>query len=176
LSKYVLRESRSRPSLAGLRLLFVLLTFAASAAARSLAVLDFELVDTTLAVGDPGQIERTQQLAPMLREALAARGVELIDIPATTAAAANHGVGYLFDHPELAATLAGSGGADTIAVCRHDRPTALFSYLCIRVVEAARSRVIGDFVVEIKGQFSVTAPRGVARLADDIAATLGVRQ
>jgi len=151
-----------------------LFAFSSAAFARPLAVLDYELVDYTLTPNEPLQVERTQRLAPLLREALISRGVELVDIPGVTVARASPGVNYLFDHPEIAAALARSRGAETIAVCRHDRPSALFSYLHVRLVDADRSRVIGDFVVEIKGQFDTTAPHGTARLADDIATALEV--
>lgn len=160
-------------TLAGFTLAFALLCISPASLAGRLAVLDFELVDTTLDPGGAEQVERTRQLAPLLREALASRGVELLEIPGPAAARSNHGVGYLFDRPQLAAALARMGGAEAIAVCRHDRPTPLFSYLRVRLVDADRAKVIEDFTVEIKGQFDVTARHGTARLAEGIAGRLG---
>ena len=143
--------------------------------AATVAVLDFELADTTLTDDRPAQVERTARLAPMLRAALASAGIEAVAVAGARAEAANPGRGYLFERPAEAAALGREKGADFIAVCRHDRPSPLFSYLRVRLVDAAKASVIGDYVVEIKGQFEVTAPRGTARLADDIASRLGKR-
>ena len=78
-------------------------------------MLEFELVDTTLAADDPLQSEGTRQLAPLLRGALAARGFGSMEIDAAAVAAAERGVGYLFDRPELAAPHGAARLADGIA-------------------------------------------------------------
>jgi hypothetical protein len=149
-----------------------LFAFSPAALARPLAVLNFELVDATQEANDPLQIERTQRLGPLLREALAARGVELVDVPGVTAVRASPGGSYLFDRPQIAAAMGRSRGAEAVAVCRYDRSTATSSALRVRLVDAERSQVMRDFVVEIKDQFDSAAPRGTARLADDIADAL----
>jgi hypothetical protein len=144
-----------------------------SAAQRSIVVLDFELRDLTLDAGSPEARAQAAAVGPLLRKALAASAdLRVVELPPGEQAAADRAEGYLFDHPEAAAELAQRHGADWIAVCRLHKPSPLFSYLIVRLVETKPRRPAGEFVVEIKGRFEETAARGTARLAEQIGAAL----
>jgi hypothetical protein len=144
-----------------------------SAAQRTIAVLDFELRDLTLDSGSPEAGAQAAAVGPLLRKALAGSAdLRVIELPPGEQAAADRAEGYLFDHPEVAAELAQRHGADWIAVCRLHKPSPLFSYLIVRLVETKPRRPAGEFVVEIKGRFEDTAARGTARLTEQIQAAL----
>jgi hypothetical protein len=155
-------------------LLFALSAWSAeSAAQRTIAVLDFELRDLTLEAGSPEARAQAQAVGPLLRKSLAASAdLRVIELPPGEQASADRAEGYLFDHADAAAELAQRHGADWIAVCRLHKPSPLFSYLIVRLVETKPRRPAGEFVVEIKGRFEETAARGAARLAEQIRAAL----
>lgn len=142
-------------------------------AATSIAVLDFELKDLTLLPGAIEEVERTASMGPLLREALAEKdGLQLVTIDATAQSKANAAFGYLFDHPELAAELGEKYGADYVAVGRVHKPSFLFVYLKVHLVDVNAKRLVGDYVVEIKGYLDKLNRRGVASLAKQIVHTI----
>jgi hypothetical protein len=151
-------------------LLLALIAWSADSAAQpTIAVLDFELRDLTLDAGSPEATAQAQAVGPLLRKSLAGSGdIRVVELPPGEQAAADRAEGYLFDHLEAAAELAQRHGADWIAVCRLHKPSPLFSYLIVRLVETRPRRPAGEFVVEIKGRFDDTAARGTARLAEQI--------
>ena len=74
----------------------------------------------------------------------------------------NVSFGYLFDHTEVAAQLGERSGVDWIAVGRVHKPSFLFAYLKVRLVNTRTRRVVGDFVVEVKGYLKKLTERGAA--------------
>jgi hypothetical protein len=139
-----------------------------TAAAHSIAVLEFELNDLTLTPNSQEDRDRTAQLGPMLRDALAARGVAVVPVTSHAQDAADKGFGYLFEHPDEAAGLARAAGADWVVACRLHKPSFLFSYLKVRLIDARSGEMAGNFTVEIKGRFEDTARRGVRALTEQI--------
>jgi len=89
--------------------------------------------------------------------------------------AADKASGYLFDHDDAAAELARAAVADYVAVGRLHKPSPLFSYLMVTLIRTADARRVGEYVVEIKGQFEQTAAKGTRRLAEQIQQTLQSR-
>ena len=117
-------------------------------AGTRIAVLDFELNDLTLLPRTPEELARTAGVAPLLREALVKKGgYESVAIGPAAQAQANVSFGYLFDHTEVAAQLGERLGVDWIAVGRVHKPSFLFAYLKVRLVNTRPRRVAGDFVV-----------------------------
>lgn len=146
---------------------------ASAAEAARIAVLDFELNDLTVAPGAPEELQRTASIKPLLEQALSERtSLSLTQIPSASQQAADRGFGYLFEHPKAAADLAASTGADYVVVGRLHKPSFLFAYLKAQLVEVRRGRVIGDYVVEVKGSQPVLTRRGVEALAEYIGGTL----
>lgn len=152
--------------------LFALFSVPAFAGMR-IAVLDFELNDLTLIPRTPEELERTASVAPLLREALTKRGgYELVAIDAATQNEADGSFGYLFDHPGVAAELGRRFGVDWVAVGRVHKPSFLFAYLKVHLVNVKTKRIVGDYVVEVKGYLKKLTERGTASLADQIDQTI----
>jgi hypothetical protein len=166
---------RFRRGLSGPIALALLLAGSAQASAetKSLTVLDFELIDLTLLPDTPEEIERTASVAPMLRKELTERNeLRVVDVGSLAQTQADRGVGYLFQHDGVAADLASRHGAEYIAVGRVHKPSFLFVYLMVHLVDVADKARIGDFVVEVKGQTPRALQGGVERLAEKISGTL----
>ncbi len=141
-----------------------------------IAVLEFELHDLTLLPRMPEELERTASVAPLLRAALVKKGgYESVTIAADTQAKANAAFGYLFDHPEVAAELGARFGAEWVAIGRVHKPSFLFAYLKVHLVNVNSQRLSGDFVVEVKGYLKKLTERGVARLAEQIVQTINAK-
>ena len=76
----------------------------APAVQKTIAVLDFELLDLTLTPGIAAERERTASIGPMLRQTLKTEyGFELVTIDSDTQNAADLGSGYIFEHHDVAA-------------------------------------------------------------------------
>ncbi len=98
-------------------------------AETKIAILEFELKDMTLAPRIPAEIKRTASIKPLLEAALKTADYTIIDIDLESQKFADSGVGYLFDHDDVAAKLAKGFGADYVLVGRLHKPSFLFSYL-----------------------------------------------
>jgi hypothetical protein len=84
-----------------------LLSFSATLYAQtSIAILDFELSDVTLAPNIPTEINRTASIKGMLEGELKRAGYKIIEINSNAQIEANGGFGYLFNHNDVAADLA----------------------------------------------------------------------
>ena len=155
--------------------LFALCSVPAFAQSR-IAVLDFELHDLTLLPRTPEELERTASVAPLLRAALVKKGgYEPVTIAPDTQAKANAAFGYLFDQPEVAAELGARFGAEWVVIGRVHKPSFLFAYLKVHLVNVTSQRLTGDFVVEVKGYLKKLTERGAVRLAEQIVQTIDAK-
>jgi hypothetical protein len=153
--------------------LLLLLAAGVGQAETAVAVLDFELNDLTLDPATAEELARTASLRPLLEAALAQRGeYRLVAVTGGRQREADRGFGYLFEHPGAAAALAAERGADFVLVGRLHKPSFLFAYLQARLVSVGAGRVVGYYVVEVKGSEPALTERGIEALAADIAATL----
>lgn len=137
-----------------------------------IAVLDFTLKDLTVTPTSKEEWSRSAALAPMLREALAAKGYAVVHIDATAQTQADAGFAYLYDHPDEAAKLAKRYGAEIVAVGLLHKPSFLFAYLKLRLIDTRRLQLLGEFIVEIKGSAAKVTERGIAQLAKQIDAKI----
>lgn len=144
-------------------------------AASAITVLDFELHDMTLTPNRTDEVDRTARVAPELRNALRRRGLDSAVVSAMKQTEANKSVGYLFDHPDAAAELAAAVGAQWIAVGRLYKPSDLFAYLQVQLVDVCKRRGVGDFSVEIKGRGEALLARGADALAEQLAQALDAK-
>lgn len=120
-------------------------------ATPSIAVLEFELKDLTLKPGVPEEIRRTASIKPLLEGELRSAGYQVVNIPLPAQKEANSGVGYLFDHPDVAAQLGKKFGADYVLVGRLHKPSFLFAYVMGNLVQVSDSSLVGRFISESKG-------------------------
>jgi hypothetical protein len=152
--------------------LLILFSFPVFADTR-IAVLDFDLNDLTLLPRTPEELERTASVAPLLRAALVKKGgYELVTIDPEMQAKADVSFGYLFEHLDVAADLGRRFEVDWIAVGRVHKPSFLFVYLKVRLVNVKTQRLAGDYVVEVKGYLKKLTERGAASLAERIDQTI----
>jgi hypothetical protein len=153
---------------AGLWLAWAPASWSEPGTARSIAVLEFELNDLTPLPATPEELARTAAIRPLVEQALKERGERLIAVPAAAQALANVGFGYLYDHPEAAAQLGRTQGADWVLVGRLHKPSFLFAYLLGRLVNCRSGQVAANLVVEAKGPAEQVTRRAAARLAEQL--------
>lgn len=156
-------------------ILALLLCFGAVDANAKLrvAVLEFELKDTTLAPGIPAEIARTASIRPMLETELKKSGFEMVSISQLDQEQVTAGMGYLFDHPDVAAQLGNKFGADYVVVGRLHKPSFLFFYLIAHLVDVKKEALRGEYTYEVKGGEKKLVAQGVEGISEKISKTLG---
>jgi len=137
-------------------------------AETSIAILDFELSDVTLAPGIPAEIERTASIKAMLEGELKRAGYKIIAVDLAAQHEANGGFGYLFNHNDVAAELANKAGADYVLVGRLHKPSFLFAYLMGHLIKTHDGGLIENYVVETKGGDKKLTLKAVETLASKI--------
>ena len=130
--------------------IFVFMSFSLSAETK-IAILEFELKDMTLAPRIPAELKRTASIKPLLEAELKKAGYTIINIDIESQKYADSGVGYLFDHDDVAAKLAKQFGADYVLVGRLHKPSFLFSYLMGHLIRVSDAKLIGNYISEAKG-------------------------
>ena len=154
--------------------LFLLFTFCPSInAAPRIAILDFELIDITSLPNTAKEISRTASIKPFLEEALSQKGdYQFIQISLAEQSAANPGFGYLFKFHDVAAKLGKQFGADWIIVSQHSKPSFLFSYLMVHVVNVKTGKLMGRYEIELKGNHEKVTQHGTRKLARKISSLI----
>ena len=154
-------------------LLAVVLLNSPAEAAQRIAVLAFELNDITSLPNTLAEQQRTATMAPILIETLARSGdYQLQAVDADLQKSANGGFGYLFQNPEYAADLGRELGADLIIVSQHSKPSFLFSYLWVYLVDVKTETTLARYDIELKGNHEKVTRYAMASLAKKIEATL----
>lgn len=129
----------------------------------------------TLAPNIPIEVERTASIKPLLEQQLRDSHYQIVAITTTDQQHANSGVGYLFDHNDVAAHLGQQNGADFIIVGRLHKPSFLFAYLMVHLIEVKTGRLIGNYVTEAKGPQRKMTAKAVESLRVKINLTLQKR-
>jgi len=122
-----------------------------SFAETKIAILNFELKDMTLAPRIPTEIKRTASIRPLLEKELKKADYVMIDIDSKSQKFADSGVGYLFDHHDVAAKLGEQFGADYILVGRLHKPSFLFAYMMGHLIRVSDAKLVGNYISEAKG-------------------------
>ncbi len=130
-----------------------------------IAILEFELKDLTMIPRTPAEITRTLSIKPLLEAELKKLGYVIIDIAPKYQKFANSGVGYLFDHHDVAANLGKQFDADYIFVGRLHKPSFLFAYLMGHLIRVRDAKLIGNYVSEAKGPSRNITIKAVESLA-----------
>jgi len=120
-------------------------------AGTKIAILEFELKDLTLAPRIPAEIKRTASIKPLLEAELESADYTIINVDLKSQKFADAGVGYLFDHHDVAAKLGKKFGADYVLVGRLHKPSFLFSYLMGHLIRVRDAKLIGNYISEAKG-------------------------
>lgn len=156
-----------------LSLLFLATFFshAINAQAR-VVILDFELKDVTYLPNRPEEIERTASIKPLLTDELKKAGLIILPIDSAAQQSLNMGVGYLFDHVDVAAQLGKKVNADYVIVGRLHKPSFLFAYILTEIVEVKSGTLVDSLSVETKGGEKKLTGKAIEMLADKINAVL----
>lgn len=141
-------------------------------AGSKIAILEFELKDLTLKPRIPAEIKRTASIKPLLVNELKTAGYEIFNIEPRDQKIANGGIGYLFDHHDIASELGKKVGADYVLVGRLHKPSFLFSYLMGHLVRVNDAKLIGNYISEAKGPNIKLTIKTVQSLAVKIDKTL----
>ena len=167
----VLRKWRSRQLMLGILCLISFSSFAET----KIAILDFELKDLTMLPRTAEELERTASIKPLLEAELKKADYVIINIPVKSQQNANAGVGYLFEHDDVAAKLGKQFGADYVLVGRLHKPSFLFAYLMGHLVRVSDARLIGNYISEAKGPNQKLTIKTVENLTVKIDRTLDKR-
>ncbi len=141
-------------------------------AGSKIAILEFELKDLTLKPRIPAEIKRTASIKPLLETELKTANYEIINIEPKDQKFADSGIGYLFDHHDIAAKLGKKVGADYVLVGRLHKPSFLFSYLMGHLIRVKDGKLIGNYISEAKGPNIKLTIKTVQSLAVKIDNTL----
>jgi len=155
-----------------------LFNYSSVSANSRIAILDFELYDITSLPNIQQEIKRTASIKPLLEKALVQLlDADIIQIREQEQKRANAGFGYLFRFHDIAAKLGSHVDADWILVGQHSKPSFLFSYFIVYLVNVQMEKAIARYDIELKGNHQKVTQRAVKRLAKDINLTLisGVR-
>ncbi len=172
LNETLFQTGRMFSPLSGLFLILIFCIHPVAWSETRIAILDFELKDLTLIPNTPAEQSRTASIKPLLEQELASAGYQIIGISPATQQTANSGVGYLFEHNEVAAELAKKFTADFVLVGRLHKPSYLFVYLMGHLIRVSDHKLIGRFIIESKGNDKKLTLKAVESLADEIDAKL----
>ena len=150
--------------------ILIFLVYSGSVAANSqIAILDFELNDITSLPNTQKERKRTASIKPILEQELKKiYNVDIIAISAEEQRDSNPGLGYLFRFHDLVAKLGKQQGAEWVIVGQHSKPSHLFSYLIVYIVNVKKEQAIARFDIELKGNHQKVTQRAVMRLARNI--------
>jgi hypothetical protein len=137
---------------------------------QRIAVLAFELNDITSLPNTPQEQIRTASIQPLLEAAIrqADNSYEIIPINPQTQSVANGSFGYLFRFHDLAAKLGAQANADWVIVGQHSKPSFLFSYLMVHVINVKSEKLAASIDIELKGNHETVTQHGVRSLAEKI--------
>ena len=161
-----------------LSLLFVVIPTLADS---NIAVPDFELLDLTLKLSDPKKVAENEAQEQKKVELIATlliygitntAGYTLVPISIEASTEADQGIGYLFHCTSCSAELGRNHDADYVLIGRLHKPSYLFSYIIVRVIDTQNNMLIADFRSEVKGKPSKSIPGAVDNLLIKINETI----
>lgn len=151
----------------------LLFTTSTTFAATRIAVLDFELNDITSLPNTQTELQRTASMAPLLIQAINQPGkYQALAVASDVQKSANAGFGYLFRNPDEAVKLGQQQQVDLILVSQHSKPSFLFSYLWVYLLDVKTATTLARYDIELKGLHEKVTQHAIATLAKKIQQTL----
>lgn len=142
-------------------------------ASPRIALLNFELNDITSLPDTPAERQRTATMAPLLQEALGGNGdAAVVIVDNDLQKSANTSFGYLFRFHDIAARLGEQLNADWMIVSQHSKPSFLYSYLWVYLIDVKAQRAIARYDIELKGNHESVTRRAIHSLARQIRQTI----
>ena len=125
-----------------------------SAKIGKVMVLDFPLSDLTDLPNPPEELARIAHFNDAFKQKLANDGVQIVPVnDKIKAIAAAQSATYLFDHTDIAASLAEGSGADYIIIGVAMKPTYLFVYPRMLLVDIKTKRKAFTAYVQMEGSW-----------------------
>jgi hypothetical protein len=126
-----------------LSIIFPVFNDANAATPPKVMVLDFQLNDLTDLPNAPQELERISYLSKIYKENLEKLGVNIVPVADKLKAdIQNQSPTYLFDHIEYVADVAAESGADYVLIGVALKPTYLFIYPRILLIDVKLKKVI----------------------------------
>lgn len=120
-------------------------------------VLDFQLNDLTDLPNAPEELARITYLTSAFKQKLIDDGVELVpENDRLKAVSAAQSPTYLFDHTDVAANLAEGSGADYVIIVVALKPTYLFVYPRLLMVDIKTQKVVMAKASQLESSWSDT--------------------
>ena len=138
-------------------------------------VLDFPLSDLTDLPNPPEELARIAYFNVAFKQKLADDGVQIVPVnDKIKAIAATQSATYLFDHTDIAASLAEGSGADYIIIGVAMKPTYLFVYPRMLLVDIKTKRKAFTTYVQMEGSWldKTTTASSAKNLANKVTAEL----
>ena len=124
------------------------LLFAGDTPARNrIMVVDFELRDVSPIPNVAQEVERTEYIDSVIRNMLKEAGYTLMEPCDALIQASQQGLGYLYDRPEVAGRLGGECGADYVLMGQTWKPSFLFVFPQVQVVDTRKNLTREQIVV-----------------------------
>ena len=120
---------------------------AVSPAMKKIMVVDFELRDVSPIPNVTQEVERTALIDSVIRKTLSANGYQLIPACNELKKASEQGNSYLYDRPEVAGEIGGRCGADFVLMGQTWKPSFLFVFPQVQVVDARKNLTREQLVV-----------------------------
>lgn len=156
--------------------LLVLVVPAASAGSDAkVMVSDFQLNDLTDLPNAPEELARIAYLSSTFRQKIVEGSVEVVPVnDQLKAQMSANSATYFFDHPALAAKLAEDSGADYLVIGVALKPTYLFVYPRILMIDIKTQQVVHASYVQLESSWldQHTTARNAEKLAEKVRAKL----
>lgn len=110
-------------------------------------VVDFELRDVSPIPNVAQEVERTEYIDSVIRNTLKEAGYTLMEPCDVLIQASQQGLGYLYDRPEVAGRLGGECGADYVLMGQTWKPSFLFVFPQVQVVDTRKNLTREQLVV-----------------------------
>jgi hypothetical protein len=124
-------------------------------AGAKIMVLDFQLNDLTDLPNAPEELARIAYLTSAFKQKLADDSVELVPVNnSLNALSAAQSPTYLFDHVDIAASLAEGSGADYLIIVVALKPTYLFVYPRLLMVDIKTQKVVMARASQLESSWS----------------------
>ena len=118
-----------------------------SPAIKKIMMVDFELRDVSPIPNVTQEVERTALIDSVIRKTLSANGYQLIPACDELKKASKQGNSYLYDRPEVAGEIGGRCGADYVLMGQTWKPSFLFVFPQVQVVDARKNLTREQLVV-----------------------------
>ena len=118
-----------------------------SQAQTKIMTVAFELRDVSPLPNAPQEIKRTALVGTVIKQTLAENGYTLLPACEALKKAAEQGNSYLYDRPEIAGKLGGDCGADYVLMGQTWKPSFLFVFPQVQVVDTRANLTRAQLVV-----------------------------